>query len=141
MLHDELKKARLDAGLTMEDAGRLLGLSQSTLSRIEAGDTGVSSQRLADLASAYGVSPSSLLDGSAVRSMSESDIARMGMVVEFMEEALADITPRPAPHEVRDAVVTIFRQETTLSWETGASFDPTRYQDFIALLFSRSSGT
>ena len=61
MLHKKLKEARIGAGLTMEAAGEKLGLSQSSLSRIEHGDTGVSSQRLVDFASAYGVSPLSLI--------------------------------------------------------------------------------
>lgn len=137
MVHEELKKARINAGLTMEDAGLLVGLSQSTLSRIEAGDTGISSQRLVDLASAYGVSPSSVLDGSAVRSMSEADIDRMGMVVEFVEETLVGVDPRPAPAIVRDAVVTIFKQETKLAWEAGTSFDPARYEDLLKLMFKK----
>lgn len=139
MLHEKLKIARVAAGLTMEDAGRRLGLSQSTLSRIEAGDTGVSSQRLVDLASAYGVSPSALLEGSVRRSMSETDLDRLGMVIEFVEESLADTNPRPAPSRIKDTIVAIFRQETVLSWETGAKFDPSRYSDLVALLFKQAS--
>ncbi|WP_107497948.1 helix-turn-helix transcriptional regulator [Thalassobius sp. I31.1] len=135
MLHETLKEARLNANLTMEEAGKRLDVSQSTLSRIEAGETGVSSQRLVDLASAYGVSPSALLDGSVVRSMSETDLDRMGMVIEFVEETLAEKSPRPSPRQIKNAVVTIFKQETALSWDTGATFDPTRYQDLMALLF------
>lgn len=138
MLHEKLKEARLNAGLTMEDAGRRLGVSQSTLSRIEAGDTGVSSQRLVDLASAYGASPSALLDGAVVRSMSETDLDRLGMVIEFVEEALVNAYPRPGPSHVKNTVVTIFKHETTLSWETGATFDPGRYHDLITLLFKQA---
>lgn len=141
MLHDKLKEARVNSGFTMEDAGRRLGLSQSTLSRIEAGDTGVSSQRLVDLASAYGVSPSAILEGSVVRSMSETDLDRLGMVIEFVEEALVDADPRPAPSQIKDAVVAIFKQETTLSWETGATFDPSRYRELVTLLFKQASDT
>jgi len=138
MLHEQLKKARRDAGLTMEEAGQRLDVSQSTLSRIEAGDTGVSSQRLVDLASTYGVSPSALLEGSVVRSMSETDLDRMGMVIEFIEVALTDKNPRPSPGQIKDAVVTIFKQETALSWDTGATFDPSRYQDLVKLLFEQA---
>lgn len=122
----------------MEDAGRRLGVSQSTLSRIEAGDTGVSSQRLVDLASAYGASPSALLDGAVVRSMSETDLDRLGMVIEFVEEALMSSDPRPAPSQIKDTVVAIFKQETALSWETGATFDPSRYHDLVTLLFKQA---
>ncbi|RLJ59104.1 transcriptional regulator with XRE-family HTH domain [Litoreibacter meonggei] len=137
MLHRKLKEARLGAGLTMEAAAEKLSLTQSTISRIEAGDTGVTSQRLVDLASAYGVSPSALLDGSVVRSMSETDLDRLGMVIEFVEASLADAKPRPQPSQIKDVVVTIFKQETAIAWETGASFDPSRYQDLVALLFKQ----
>lgn len=141
MLHEKLKEARLNAKLTVTETAKRLGMSQSTLSRIEAGDTGVSSQRLVDLAATYGVSPSALLDGSVVRSMSENDLERMGLVIEFVEESLAGTTPRPTPGEVRDTVITIFKQETALSWDTGAAFDPSRYKDIVSLKLRRQNGS
>ncbi len=137
LLHEKLKTARLDAGLTMEKAAECLGLSQSTLSRIESGDTNVSSQRLVDLASAYGVSPSKLLDEAVVRSMSETDLDRIGLVIEFVEEVLVDTTPRPSPRQIRETVLAIFRQETEASWEAGSTFNPLRYRALINILIEK----
>lgn len=141
MLHKALKKARVRAGLTMDAAGEKLGLSQSSLSRIENGDTGVSSQRLVDFASAYGVSPSALLNGSVEPGMSEADLERLGLVVEFIETELADVQPRPAPGQVKDLVVTIFKQETKIAWDTGLDFDPSRYSDLVSLLCKQAGTT
>ena len=138
MLHDDIKKARLDAGLTMTEAAAKLRVSQSTLSRIEAGESNVSSQRLVDLAAAYGVSPSKLLDGAVERSMSDTDLERIGQVIEFVEEVLSETSPRPNPRQVRETVLAIFRQETAASWETGASFDPKRYRALIETLLGRA---
>lgn len=138
MLHDDLKQARLDAGLTMTEAAAKLGVSQSTLSRIEAGDSNVSSQRLADLASVYGVSPSRLLDGAVERAMSDNDLDRIGQVIEFVEEILTETAPRPSPRQIRDTVLAIFRQETAASWESGATFDPTRYRTLIETLLGKT---
>ena len=139
MLHDDLKRARVDAGLTMDAAAAKLGLSQSTLSRIESGDTGVTSQRLVDLASAYGVSPSKLLDGAVERAMSETDLDRMGQVIEFVEEVLSDTSPRPSPRQIRDTVIAIFQQETAASWESGGEFNPRRYQRLVDALVNLST--
>ena len=121
----------------MTDAAEKLGVSQSTLSRIEAGDSNVSSQRLVDLASAYGVSPSKLLDGAVERAMSDTDLDRIGQVIEFVEEILTETSPRPSPRHVRETVLAIFRQETAVSWEAGGCFDPTRYRDLIETLLGK----
>ena len=137
MLHHDLKRARIDAGLSMDDAADRLGVSRSALSRIEGGVTSVSSQRLIVLAGVYGVSPSSLLDGAVVRAMSDTDLDRIGRVIEFVEEVLADQSPRPDPKVVRETVLAIFKQETALAWDTGAEFDPARYRELIRALVSK----
>ena len=138
MLHDHLKQARLDAGLTMEKAALRLGLSQSTLSRIESGDTGINSQRLVDLASAYGVSPAKLLDGAVVQSLSDTELERIGQVIEFVEDTLSGIEPRPNPKQIKEIVLAIFRQETAASSTTGAEFAPSRYRSLIDSLLGRT---
>ena len=137
MLHLELKKARTAAGMSMDEVAEKIGVSQSTLSRIEAGQAGVTSQRLVDLASVYGLSPSSLLDRSAVRTMSDTDLDRIGQVIEFVEEVLAEELPRPDPRRIRETVIAIFKQETLASWESGGTFDPERYQELIRALVGK----
>lgn len=134
MLNEIIKQARLEAGLTLDQAAEKMGLSQSTMSRIETGETAITAQRLVDMASAYGVSPSQLLDGAVVRSMSETDLDRIGAVIEFVDAAAADQSPRPSSQTIRQTVLAIFRQETAFSWETGAAFDPTRYRELVTML-------
>lgn len=136
MLNEIIKQARLEAGLTLDQAAEKMGLSQSTMSRIETGETAITAQRLVDMASAYGVSPSQLLDGAVVRSMSETDLDRIGAVIEFVDAAAADQSPRPSSQTIRQTVLAIFRQETASSWETGATFDPSRYSELVTMLLS-----
>tara|TARA_R110002096_G_scaffold147466_2_gene307285 strand:+ start:11114 stop:11530 length:417 start_codon:yes stop_codon:yes gene_type:complete len=137
LLYQDLKKARIAAGMTMEVVAKRLGIAQSTLSRIETGDTGVTSQRLADLCAVYGVKPSTLLDAAAVNSMSDRELDRIGAVIEFVEQVLADVVPRPAPSQIRKTVLAIFRQETISTATTGSEFDPTRYHDLIKILTTK----
>lgn len=137
MLHDDLKKARQAAGMTMEVVATRLGIAQSTLSRIESGKTGLTSQRLADLCALYGVKPSTLMDSAAANSMSDRELERIGAVIEFVEHVLVDVVPRPAPNLIRKTVLAIFRQETIATASTGSEFDPTRYHDLIRILTTK----
>ena len=107
------------------------GISQSQISRIEAGFAGVTSQRLVDLATVYGVSPRKLLDGAVVRAMSDTDLDRIGQVIEFEEGVLKDHVPRPAPRLIRSVILSIFRQETAISHGSSKPFDATGYLDFL----------
>jgi transcriptional regulator with XRE-family HTH domain len=136
VLNELIKQARMEAGLTLDQAAEKLGISQSSVSRIETGETAVTAQRLVDMAAAYRVSPSQLLDGAVVGSMSETDLDRIGAVIEFVDAAAADQTPRPSPQTIRQTVLAIFRQETATAWETGAAFDPTRYRELVTILLS-----
>ncbi|UTS82227.1 helix-turn-helix domain-containing protein [Phaeobacter piscinae] len=136
MLNELIKRARLQAGLTLDQAASKLGLSQSSMSRIETGETAITADRLVDLASAYGVSPSQLLEGAVVRSLSDTDLDRMGAVIEFIVTTAGDQDPRPSPKTIRDTILAIFRQETASAWETGAAFDPTRYRELVTMLLS-----
>ena len=52
-----LKEARLAADLTMEEAGKLIGVSNATISRYEKADIAVPADKLEKLAAAYNVSP------------------------------------------------------------------------------------
>jgi transcriptional regulator with XRE-family HTH domain len=139
VLHDDLKRARQQLGLTMVDAAKKLGLSQSQLSRIESGRSGITSQRLAELAGLYGVSVSKLLDGQTVRTMSDTDLDRMGKVIEFVESILVDHNPRPSPQVISNAVITIFRHETIAVHGTSKAFDPTAYRDILISMVGKNA--
>jgi transcriptional regulator with XRE-family HTH domain len=126
-----LKGARINAGMTLMQVAAEASVSQSQLSRIETGAAAVTSQRLVELAGIYGVSPSKLLDGSVTKSMSETELDRIGQVIEFVEQALVDIVPRPAPGLIRAAVLAIFRHETIAALEAARPFNPSSYQGIL----------
>ena len=107
------------------------GISQSQLSRIETGSAAIASQRLVELAGIYGVSPSKLLDGALVKSMSDTDLDRIGQVIEFVEASLLGYVPRPSPQLIRNAVLAIFRHETAAAHEARREFDPGRYHGIL----------
>ncbi|MEN8951812.1 helix-turn-helix domain-containing protein [Planktotalea arctica] len=136
-LSDDLKQARREAGLTMVDAAEKLGITQGSLSRIESGDTGVSSQRLIDMAGVYSVSPSSLMDGAVVNALSDKDLDRIGQVIEFVEEVLSEHSSRPKPTVVRETILAIFKQESASIYKSGADFDPTRYRELMSVLVKK----
>lgn len=52
-----LKEARLAADLTMDEVGKLIGVSNATISRYEKADIAVPADKLEKLAAAYNVSP------------------------------------------------------------------------------------
>ena len=60
-----LKTAREQAGLTQGQVAKLLGLHRPSVSEMEAGRRGVTTDELAILADTYGVSVNWLLDGEA----------------------------------------------------------------------------
>lgn len=134
MLHDLLKQARKDAELTMVQVAERVGMSQSTISRIESGVGNITEVQLSDLCAVYGVSPSQLRDDAVVRSISETDLKRVGAVIEFVEGVIHEEGIRPSPQVVRDTILAIFRQENDLAWETGATFDPGRYSELVSIL-------
>ncbi|MEP1523014.1 helix-turn-helix transcriptional regulator [Ascidiaceihabitans sp.] len=136
-LSDDLKRARQNAGLTMVEAAGELGMSQGSLSRIENGGTGITAQRLIDMAGVYGVSPSMLMDGAVVNALSDKDLDRIGEVIEFVEEVLSEHSTRPKPTVVRKTILAIFRQESASVHKSGAEFDPTRYRELISVLIKK----
>jgi transcriptional regulator with XRE-family HTH domain len=131
VLHHLLKQARIDAGLTLIQVASKTGVSQSQLSRIETGSANVSASRLVELSGIYGVSPSRLLDGAVVKSMSDTDLERIGQVIEFVEEALLGMDPRPTPQLIRRAVLAIFRHETAAAHAESRPFNPLGYRGIL----------
>ena len=58
----KIRAARKGRGISQRDLARALGMSQSTLSRIERGERRVSVDRLIAIARALGVRPADMLD-------------------------------------------------------------------------------
>lgn len=61
-LHDDIKKRRLELGLTMADVAQLVGVSEATISRWESGDiANMKRDKIVSLAQALHVSPSFIM--------------------------------------------------------------------------------
>lgn len=61
-LHDDIKKRRLELGLTMADVAQLVGVSEATISRWESGDiANMKRDKIVSLAKALHVSPSFIM--------------------------------------------------------------------------------
>ena len=61
-----LRRARLDSGMTLEEVAARFGLNTNMVWRWEAGRSAPMIDRLAQLATLYGVTPDALLSGPAV---------------------------------------------------------------------------
>lgn len=101
------------------------GISQSQLLRMESGLSGVTSQRLIDLAAIYDVSPNNLLDSQLVYAKSSSDLDRLGLVIEFVEAALINCSPQLESSAIRRAIIWIFQQERAALLAQSKTFDVT----------------
>ncbi|MEN8654987.1 helix-turn-helix transcriptional regulator [Streptomyces sp. 21So2-11] len=67
----ELRKLRTQAGFTVAEGGRLIDMGSPHLSHVEAGRTGIPTQRLRELVCGYGLSNEAYVD--ALVSMAESN--------------------------------------------------------------------
>jgi transcriptional regulator with XRE-family HTH domain len=62
-IHERLRRARENAGLSQGQVARLFGIHRPTISEIEAGRRRVSADELARFARTYDVSPTWLVNG------------------------------------------------------------------------------
>lgn len=129
-----LKKARKRLGLTMQDAAASVGLSQSQLSRIEVHGTQITAERLLKLARLYQVPPEELFVGSVEATMAESELAKIGLVIEFVENTLSGNSTRPSAKKIRDTVLSIYRLESKFSIQNNVPFDPGKYAELVSTL-------
>lgn len=61
-ISDRIKKMRKSKGLTLEDAGKLIGVSKQTLYKYENGIiTNIPSDKIENMSSVYGCSPSYIM--------------------------------------------------------------------------------
>lgn len=118
----------------MVQVAEKLGVSQTMISRIEAGTRDVTETELVKFSDIYGVSPSQLREAAVIRPISETDLDRIGEVIEFVEVAISSADHRPNPRMVREAIIAIFRQENELARKTAVEFDPNRYSELVSIL-------
>lgn len=130
-LHQTIKKARQQRGLSLSGAAELLGMSKTSLHRMETGGS-VSMEKLVAIASGYGISPGSLLDGSIQVPISEMDLELVAEVVRLVLVTSHDMKPQPEPNRLAATVVEVIKlTQQDRARADGSSTDPARYAGVI----------
>lgn len=127
-----LRAAREQAGLTLDDGARHVGISGASFSRMETGQSRITTDRLEELARLYQVSASALLEGSLVTRPTTIDIDRMRQVVETVQEVVLSLHAQPSPEKLGLVVSEIYRLEVdAMIADPKAVFDPSRRKVMI----------
>lgn len=139
---ETIRKAREALGLSLQGAADRLGWPKTTLWRLESGDTKITAHRLATIAAAYGYSISRMFAGALARTPAQTDLDGVGDVIEHVETIVQQRRLRPSPHQVRVAVVEVWRLETQrLAEADGVGFDPERYDGLVREIFGADEKT
>ena len=137
-IHNVLRQAREQSGLTLEKAADAIGISGASFSRMENGLSKVTTDRLEVLASLYQVSASALIEGSIVTKPSTVDIDMMKAIVEAVQEVVNRLRVRPSPTKMGQAVAELYRLEIDHIVENPkAEFDPNRHLGIIEAMFRK----
>ncbi len=129
-LHQVIRAAREKAGLTLPVAAFRLGVGKATLSRLETAKGPITSTRLSEIARLYGMTSSSLLDGTIRPApTNEDDYRLLRRVVEEVEQIIAEIEHRPSPQKFSTTVVEILKlARSDVRGGLEAEFDMRRYR-------------
>ena len=135
-LHHLLRAAREQAGIRLEEAARLIGISGASFSRMETGQSKITTDRLETLARLYDISAAALLEGTIVTRPSTIDIDRMRQVVEVIQEVVLAVGAQPSPEKLGLVVAEIYRMEVeTMIADPKATFEPARHRTLIRAMF------
>jgi len=107
-IKDAIKLARERKGLSLKDAAKLIGISKSSLYRLESGEGRVSMEHLQTVARGYGYLPGAMLDGN-LDTMPELDMSVVAEAVRTVLEASEPMKPRPEPSRIAATVVEVIR--------------------------------
>jgi transcriptional regulator with XRE-family HTH domain len=135
-LHRTLRAARRSAGLSQAQAAAHLGITGASYSRMESGESAVTTDRLFRLAGLFGVSATALLEGSVLMPPTTIDLERLKLVIVEVEGAIARLEARPTPRKVADAVAEIYRVEVEFVLaHPKETFTPGRHSHLVDLIF------
>lgn len=137
-IHQTLKLAREQAGLSLEKAAERIGISGASFSRMENGLSKVTMDRLETLAALYEVSASELVAGAIVTRPSTIDLDRLKAVVAAVQKVVNDLGAQPSPEKMAMAVSELYRLEIThIVNDPAAQFDPIRHLGIIETMFQK----
>ena len=136
-IHQTLRQAREQAGLSLEKAAECIGISGASFSRTENGLSKVTMDRLEMLAALYEVSASELVASAIVTRPSTIDLDRLKAVVEAVQKVVNDQGAKPSPEKMAMAVSELYRLEIThIVNDPAAQFDPKGHLGIIKVMFS-----
>lgn len=132
-----LRLARERIGLSLGKAAELVGISKSSMSRLENGEGRMSMERLQAIARVYGYKPGALLDGN-LDIIREPDLVVVSESVRTVLEASEQMNPRPEPSRIAATVVEVIRLvNQDLDRNPDSDPHPSRY---VALILASLGG-
>ena len=135
-----LRAAREQAGISLRQAADELGITNASLSRMETGVSGVTADRLDELAKLYGVTIGGLFEGKLVTRPTTLDVERMKGVVLLVQTVIQSRRVKPSPEKIADAVAMVFERE--IEWliansDADPDFEPKRHVTFVETIFRK----
>ena len=135
-LNKTLKEARLRAGMVQEDAAKHLGITGASFSRMESGESSITTDRLIRLAGLYRVSAASILDGAVVLNPTAIDLNCLKLAVIEIEKIIASLGVRPSPEKIAEATAELYRTEVEfIIQHPRETFTPSRHARLLELIF------
>ncbi|NKB53851.1 MAG: helix-turn-helix domain-containing protein [Rhizobiaceae bacterium] len=140
MYGNNLRKAREERGLNLDQAADLTGIKKTSLWRLESGDSKVSVERFFAIADAYGFDPIDLLKDKTSTGMTEADYDRVRQVVVVVLGLLEGTADSPNPDQIAAAVSEVLRLENRrYAEQSDAEFGPERYERLIQAIMGGST--
>lgn len=131
-LHRALRKAREDAGLSVNEVARHLGVGRSQIWRMEKDADFVSIARLRQVAELYGVQISTLFDDRVPNQAIGPTYQLIGMAVDAVNQVATNYAKSPSDGKFRQAVIAVIRHRHK-EWDTDptSKFDVKQYTALI----------
>jgi transcriptional regulator with XRE-family HTH domain len=115
-LHEALKKARTDAGLSVSSVAQRLGVGRAQVWRMEKNAEFISIARRRQVSELYGVPVEVLLDDKLPSQAGDVSYQLVGMAVDAVMAVMSAKSIQPTQADIRDAVVTVIRLQQR-RWE------------------------
>lgn len=133
-----LRKARVKAGVSLEDAARFIGVTPASFSRMETNVSMVTAARMERLAEHYKISMAGLFDDQLLPMPSSIDFERVRLVVEAVQRVINSLRVKTSPEKMGAAVKELYRLEIErLANNPKAEFDPDHHIEIIQTMFKR----
>ena len=114
-LHEVLKKAREDAGLTVKAVAQHLEVGRAQVWRMEKNADFISVARLKKLAKLYGVEVGALLDDTLSSSDRDTSYQLIGTAIDAVMAVVVTHNKKPDRVSIREAVITVLRHQQSRS--------------------------